>query len=774
MPVIWIEKDYISLNDIQQCVDIFREIITGKQIEKKIHLIAKTQIKGFDLQIVGYFILFINQVKDIELVIELPYNLADSGDEQIEFQLKQAGTYAFIITGKSVFTLILGELGNKKSASFDLSKSSTFPDQWYVYSKDFFPVLFINDNEKQFDLLFRKGLNELSKVKLDQLDKALTWINNSVALKSSYHNFIRETSTPSNRRNALINLARMAFFNALDEAKIAHLFFESYYSANQFDRSNRTQAGNLVNKKAMEYYQSIKPLFIELSKKSIIHQFLYSTILSTELLNDHETGKDILNEDTKEEFVNKLYELWNFTKDLVASLMELAKNIKEHAKPAVGAITLRVFGNNKWGDLKLYGGGDQSVYSNYIDRLNADKKRPLALIDINIFDLGQNGVIPTLMESTEKLINDYNSDTLNELINEDLFLLANKKIKFQNLLDTSNQRLNQQSKRSIAHFGLLTFSKLIEVNDGLIVASTHDVENKRELAIGPKTLAGASKPISYGTNYHVVLPIKKSDVYKTHLPHALDLPSDISAKELRGMEELLKYEIIKIDFENINYPIDGNDKYIICLDLPQQALNTREDENALWHTVKKSMALLIEVIQSTQVLFSLNLERITINESQLFRLLGNWELNYPSYPLAVTNVQNDTYQKLLIVNGDFHKLNERLDYWNSNIASIIYSYIPLDSGRFYFADILWGRQRSDFININWIINHTNFNSTVLLNRERMKNEVVKNHGEINTNTGILFYNKNTLLPFDLIFEGQGITTLFEHNALVLLKNEIKS
>jgi hypothetical protein len=240
------------------------------------------------------------------------------------------------------------------------------------------------------------------------------------------------------------------------------------------------------------------------------------------------------------------------------------------------------------------------------------------------------------------------------------------------------------------------------------------------------------------------------------------------------MEELLKYRVVKFDNGAKVGALAEKEKHVMCLCVEAQPMLSRDDETILWKKIKKNIDPLTERLRQGQILFSLSLNQIQVNESQLFRLLGNWELHYPAFPLVITNVQNETYQKLLIVNGDFHKLNPLLDYWNANIATIIYSYITVKNGRFYFADILWGKERPDFINLNWIINHTNFNSTVLLNKDRMKNEVEKYQQTLNTNTEIAFYNNNTLLPFDLIFEGEGITTLFEHNALVLLKNEIKT
>jgi hypothetical protein len=775
MPIIEIEKHLITQVEIGQCVELFRGILQDEKIEKKIHLKASNTIDGFDLLLVAYFIMFSTQVPELENVIELPFNPISS-NEQLEYQLKQAGTYGYLMTKRSVFTVIFGDGVNATPINFDLKTTRSFPDRWFVFSKDFFPFLVITDNYERIDTYFEKGLNEQSQTMLNKLHKDVKWVKDIGELRNACVKQLRESAVPTDRKGSLVTLATIAFYNALDEARILNFFFENEYKLSDFDNTNRIYAGNLINKKAFEYYHAVKPIFNELAEKSLIYQFLFSTILSTDALVDKTSGKDILNEATSENFVSKLYQLWNFTKDLVVSLRELAKNIYEHARPQIGVISLRIFERSKWVDLQQYDYRNAHVYGHYTDHLQTlDGRKNFALMEINVIDIGRSGILSTLFENTKALeAKADEKSNLKKILQEDQYLLERGEIRLKNLLQITGMQLNQQSKRNIAHFGLLTFAKLIEVNDGLIIASTYQIGNtEREAVVLPENYNGDLQATTIGTNYRIILPVRRSEVYKTHLPHRITLPTEISAKDIKGMETLLNYEIIKLGKNRVMPILEDSMKYILTVKVKTQVLKTRQDEQLLWHELQDLLSPVLLLTETSRSLVCLNLGNIRINESQLFRLLGNWQVYYPSFTLAITNIENDVYQKLIALNGDFNKLNPLVDYWNAGIATIVYNFISIGNERFYFTDVLWGKTREEFINLNWIVNLTNFNSTVLLNKQRMKAEVIKNSQPIYTHTDVAFYNRNTLLPFDLLFEGAATTTLFEHNAVILLQNEIK-
>ncbi len=716
------------------------------------------------------------------LPLNLPHNPTDSENEKLEFQLKQFGTYAYLTTGLDVFQIVFGNDSSKIPTKFNLNKLPSFPETWFVFSPDYFPMLFVTDDAQHFDFIFTESLSSLSEknhLDINKLEKKETWDKNSEQLKKNYHTFLRQSSKPKERLKSLLNLAKMAFVNSLDEAKIANLYFEGYYTKSEYNFKNKIQAGNLVNETAFEYFEAIKPIFEELRNCSLAHQFFFSTILATEMLRDIESGKDVLTDATKTSFINKINSLWGFTKDLVAGIKELAKNIREHSNPAIGVISVRLFRLEKWIQTKALLEDKNNVYNNFHQHLLKNNfNDESSIIEINVIDIGKSGVIPTLIKNTESVfsaVKDRNFE-IEKLIKEDIENLKTKEIGFHNLLNTSAQQLNQQSKRSIAHFGLLTLSKLIAQNNGLIVASSQNnyISHDRESLCIPDLAPDYSHPIKIGTNYNIVLPINPLQSYATHLPHKINLPSETSAKDIKGVEELFKYELAKLAELKNGLSFDASSKYLIEINFEITILKNRDEEDIFWDKIATDIALLNN-ITGINYAFCFNLLNVTINESQLFRLLGKSELNFPSVPFIILNIPNECYQKLIKINGEFHSLNPNLAYWNESISTLVYSYQKIRDDKFFFSDVLWGQTRSDFAYLNHFVSLTAFNSTSLLNKDNTAvKKLIVEAEKANPNTEMFFLNNNNLLPLELILKSSDKTTIFEDNIRVLLKNELKA
>ncbi len=519
MQPIQIENNFISHKDIQKCIDAFERILSGQESHKSIVIIANKRIEGVDPLLISYFILFKKQIRELKIILNLPYNPIEPQNEQLEYQLKQFGTFAYLTTGMDIFQITFGSDSNKLTIGFDLSNYNTFHDRWFVFSTDYFPILFINENLKLFDFFFTESFSNLSEnfsTNPSKLDKRIKWDKNSEQLKKNYHSIIREISNPKKRNKSIIGLAEMAFVNSLDEAKIAHLYFEEEYKISNYTSKNKIQAGNLVNNTAFEYYKTIKPVFDELKNSSIAHQFFFSTILATEMLRDKNAGKDVLNDATKTTFIIKINNLWEFTKDLIAGVKELAKNVREHSNPSFGAISVRLFGINRWINTKIIDHAENNIYNEYKKHLLKNGfYDESSVIEINVIDLGISGVIPTLTKDTESIFHkvaDKNLDIEN-LFREDIENLKSKRIGFLNLLNTSKQQLNQQSKRSIAHFGLLTLSKLVTNNLGLIVASSQNnnyINNRESLCIRTFSHTSSNRK---RTNYNIICQLILLNLY---------------------------------------------------------------------------------------------------------------------------------------------------------------------------------------------------------------------------------------------------------------------
>lgn len=781
MRIINIENTIISINDIQRCLEAFERILNGQDSTKSIVISANTRIVGVDPLLISYFILFKKQIPELQITLDLPFNPNETDNDQLEYQLKQFGTYAYLMTGMEIFQVVFGRGNSELLVRFNLNVLSSFPDRWFVFSADFFPMLFITQSAQDFDFLFTESLYSLSErynSNISKLEKGIAWDKNSEILKKNYHSFLRQKSIPNERKKSLVNLARMAFVNSLDEAKIAHLYFEEEYKLADYNSYNKIQAGNLVNDKAYEYFKIIRPIFEEVKSSSLCHQFFFSTILATEILKDKANGREALTDATRISFTNKINNLWGFTKDLVLGIKELAKNIREHSNPSDGVISVRLFGIKKWIQTKTLLQNENSIYSRYKDHLlGTVYNDETSVIEINVIDMGKLGVIPTLIKNTESVFSKVSGKNfeIEKLITEDIENLKSKKIGFYNLLDTSTQQLNQQSKRSIAHFGLLTLSKLVAHNNGLIVASTQNMNSSpfRESVCIPKFIPNYSHPLQIGTNYSIVLPINPIQSYTTHLPHKINLPSETSAKDIKGVEELFQYELLDSSSLKSSSSIKTASKYIIEVKFENTRLNNREDEDSFWNKVVNDIASFKNYTE-VRFILCLNFKNVTINESQLFRLLGKCELNFPSVPIILLNIENDCYQKLIKVNGEFHSQNPNLAYWNENISTLVYSYQKIRNDQFNYSDVLWGKTRKDFVYLNWLVSFSALNSTSLLHKDSIKKSVATENQKVRPNTDMFFLNDSNLLPFELILKGENDMTLFEENTLVLLKNELKS
>lgn len=211
---------------------------------------------------------------------------------------------------------------------------------------------------------------------------------------------------------------------------------------------------------------------------------------------------------------------------------------------------------------------------------------------------------------------------------------------------------------------------------------------------------------------------------------------------------------------------------LIGIEIDKAVINSREVEEAIWRNVELEVNTIVSFVQNN-LIFCINFKSNEINESQLFRFIGKWELYFPKLQMVLLNVHNRYYQGLIKLNGEFFDQNSHLSYWDSINTTVIYSHIDVDENRFYFADVLWGKVRADFIYLNWKINQTSFNSTSLLhNDDGALKKIIEKYevGEVLVSN--LLFSENNLLPLDLVIQNSKVETLFEQNAIVLLNNEL--
>ena len=403
-----------------------------------------------------------------------------------------------------------------------------------------------------------------------------------------------------------------------------------------------------------------------------------------------------------------------------------------------------------------------------------------------MIDLGEKGVIETLKKKTKELYAaEYLNKSVRNLIYEDLETLNNGKIKLKHFLDPSlGNTLNQQSKKAIAHLGLLIFSNLIKENAGLLRAGTHDCE---PFLTYIDNSSKDANPVPFGTNYHVVLPISAEREIKTLLPHPLNIPLESTLIEIKGIEELLKYELRFLNGNEANTstaPSEKAVKYLYHIRIDIMELTNKDKEIELWNYIHPIIKKYRKQLNQQGDLVCVDLENVEINESQLFRFLGIWNLNYPNIKLIIINIKTETFGKLIKINEDFleklkmitnnSSVNDNSIYWNENNMMLIYSYCEprQNEERFYFTDVLWGKEEEDFYSVNKLIKKTNFNATTIFLQNVTNQEYDDKRLALIAQSGF-FHSRTTLFPFDLLLPGKKELSLFEHNASVLLQNELK-
>jgi hypothetical protein len=826
MSKIFISKDFPNQLDIENCIDKFYKLSNE---DNEFRVIFTKKVKEIDILLFGYITLF-KELKPT-LIITLEFNSNIEDNEEFKFKLFQYLIYAFLATGKTVFSIKF----KNGDATYKIDENS--PERlfhrYFVLSESFLPILLINgiennSNVELFEILFQNRINNENNLKIipeglefhntsTELYKRLNrWIkgfdinisqdkNGTIGFNNlgitNYHSpgllksvileinnkfkhkvYIPGIIKAKERFQCIQYLAKLAYYKSLDKAKILSL----YMCPEHIDIKN-LRVGSLSFSKNKNYpqinfFEKIKEIFDDLSNKPPIYHFVYSLLLSSNILPSNLVDSNV------KDFKKTLFSLWDFTKDFVYGIKELAKNIREHPDPPIGIITGRIYNEEIWSKLKKTITDDNGIFEDYRNKLmHINHDNMISFFDLNVIDLGKHGMINTLIRSNEKFVGIHNlNKTVKEIIERDISELSKGSIKLKHFLNPLlGISLNQQAKRATAHIGLLIFSKLIRENKGLVRAGTwekgHDFMERDECLISFYKFNGNSHPIKFGTNYHVVLPITERD-YQSHLPHPITFPLESVPIEIEGIEELLNYKLItirpklKTDSRITDQltPNNGNN-YLYRILFIETIMIDRDSEYVLWDNFN---SIIQRLDRGNKNIICIDFVDVTIDASRLFRFLGNWELNYPKTNIIIINLENLIFDNLININEEFNiNSSNILPYWNENSISLFYTYSKLgnDGNRFYFTDALWGKSKEDFININKLIRNTNFNATTILSKDI---DIEDSRGDIEGISIIaksgLFYAKTTLLPFDLLLPGRDELTLFEHNASVLLQNELIS
>ncbi|MBC2705145.1 MAG: hypothetical protein HGJ91_11500 [Desulfobacula sp.] len=280
-----------------------------------------------------------------------------------------------------------------------------------------------------------------------------------------------------------------------------------------------------------------------------------------------------------------------------------------------------------------------------------------------------------------------------------------------------------------------------------------------------------------GTNYEIRLPIDIDKEYFPDLKRRMDIPGGQSEIGKLSIENLLNFQEIDLSKKPLASIQEEADGHIITSIIKKFDLIGGESEETLWNRFNdNSLKNCKELIMEKNTFICVNFENIVeqINESQLFRFIGRWELNYPGGYLILFNIKTDLLFRLLEVNKLYLGHNVSLPYWNMDTATLVYSYEETLNGKLYLADALGGETRSDYLYINKLIANNNYNALSLSPFDNWEKEKINaSKGDVYLNRINLFFEATTLFPFDLLIKDKTGLTLFEHNSTTLLKNELK-
>lgn len=781
MGIVLLAEAFITNKDINECLDQFEKL--RRNTVEKLVVKASQQMIDIDILLIGYFILFKQESPLLEIELHLPFNKSLSRVGSLDIKLPQFATYAYLMNGKPVFTIYYQD----DTRTWEPQKDGRFEEEHFAISRYFMLVCLISQkNNRLYESLFEKPLARHfieQKWSLQKGVQGAIFAEDSEKCLSNYRKQILETTIPQRHDEAVVQLGRLAFFRSLHEAKILHFYTDPRNQGDGGSRFENMRAGNLSHRQspkgkiydAYRYYESVKSIFDSLQNQPLLFQFIFCTLLSSDLLPGS------LKRGEEKQFRERLLKLYNFTHDLVHGLTELAKNVCEHTESKLGFISARLYVKEKFDILHQQASRENSIYSDHLNSLlETGEGSPEAILDIHVVDLGSPGIVPQLIRDCRDYCADPASDNgLKKMLEADISILNQEGLGLQQLLSLDGSFiLSHQVKRSIAHLGLLTFSNLIHNNKGLFLVVSGDKTGGREKAVIENIELTAYLPAALGTCFTIVVPVFPQTGLRGHLPRQdLMVPARSSEQQIEGMEKLLGYvhHRIGIDREESLREISHTvTPVLLDYRVPQTDLMDKDGERLLWNQVKQTIESVVQMAAiAERCVVNLDLEDLNLDESHLFRLISKWGIHFPGISLLLSNLTSEAFLQMGFVNRLYMKKFANMPFWNSQMAIFLYHYIPVGEGqRFYFTDSLFGQNEEDHHRLNNLINKNQFNATTILKGLRPDRGGAWNLALPAANDMVV-YKKKSLLPFDLLLRAENGLSIFENNAVIILQNDMQ-
>lgn len=228
-----------------------------------------------------------------------------------------------------------------------------------------------------------------------------------------------------------------------------------------------------------------------------------------------------------EEAKERILSLFSFTRQYVAGLLELAKNIVEHGETGQGIITIGSYA--------------------------ADDDKSERIVEASVFDLGNCGIVPTMFK---KLRSDVQEDVQDREVIKSGYSLMDFFVPGQ------SKRLVRQIRREMAHLGLIHFVSLIKSNSGRCCLSSGGMMGLRDFY----SIDCEDKTFCQGTSYYFSLPVRKGSRLDDFTPA---IPSNsVTNDYLKVMPVVLGYR-----------------EKIRTIQLPHLNVVNREDETKIIEAV---------------------------------------------------------------------------------------------------------------------------------------------------------------------------------------------
>lgn len=332
-------------------------------------------------------------------------------------------------------------------------------DDISVFPNNFIPLVFINKN--YFEAYFLRKVDSFIK---GSLQNGKNPDQPSPSREELNHRICSYQIGQGKRSRLIFVYASLAFLDGLESTLMLTAYLgldEELLGKNSLDKKSKKISYKMHdpnNEDHHNYYKKLKPIFDDLLTRPLITHYVFALILKAELPNITTINKDL------DKYAKFIENLWHFTLEVVVGLEELAKNIVQHSTTGCGVITARIHTKKE----------ENNLFKTYADLLLAMEDGLKSVLNINVIDLGRNGVVDNLSQYTRSHAENA-SEKLKALLKQDLDVLNGEDFSVKNLVDpkeNKKQTLHQQAKRAIAHFGLLVLSRLIiDTGGGIYVAT---------------------------------------------------------------------------------------------------------------------------------------------------------------------------------------------------------------------------------------------------------------------------------------------------------------